>query len=233
MTNSVKRFGKSASISEVLSDHRNATWQGASHFLHTSVPITGSPRSVAKAMRGFCVLLNANDDAIDDLFNMIERWEELTGRPFFTSQYLLTETMAELKGKPTSRLTTSQARKFSDVPIDDAVLAKQAEAIIKERQMQFRDMPADLKSERFVRILLVLLIETLCEREVRLTSIGYAIDRPQTSVLRYLQQLGKHDLVTRSELASDGRVTLIKLTERGDKLARVLASRAIGPITKS
>lgn len=215
------------------SDRRRASdSQKQTFHKRTSIPskpsqITGSRHSIAKAVQGLTFLMNANDEAIDDLFNMLEHWTEITGRPFYTDQYLVSETKPAQFRDPPLRLAADRPSNVTGLQIDDRLLAKRAIAIIKERQLQFRDLPDSLRSEKYVRILLVLLVESFSGKDVRLTSIGYAIDRPQTSVLRYLQQLESHDLISRDELPSDGRVTLIRLTEKGDKLARSLVERAI------
>ena len=217
----------SKSAERIGSKVRGQTFSDRHPVRQDGFPLTGSRLTIAKAMLGLSCLMNANDDAIDDLLNMIENWEEVTGRPFYTNQYVLAETRAGESPEKAARLAVDRANELLDMHGTDRLLIKRAEAIIKERALQFRDMPPDLNSDEFVRIMLVLLIEASSGKGVRLTSIGYAIDRPQTSVMRYIQQLEEHGLISRGGLPSDGRVTLIKLTEKGDKLARVLVGRAI------
>ncbi|MEM7701523.1 MAG: winged helix DNA-binding protein [Pseudomonadota bacterium] len=187
--------------------------------------VTGSRTSIGKAVARISLLMNANDDAIDDLFEMIDNWEEITGRPFYTDSFVETRTTVEPVVIPASKPVEKRSYKPSVNP-DGSLLAQKAEAILRERNLQRANMPPGLESDEYVRILIVVLIEVLEGKEVPLTSIGYAIERPQTTVMRYLKILEKNCLIWRDTSDSDGRYTLIKLTEKGRDLAEALVSLA-------
>ena len=154
--------------------------------------------SKVKAIRSISQLMNANDDAINELLDLIDNWEALTGRP------LTPKKAAEAK------------------PNDDQSLVRKAKALIDERDWQYGAMPKELRHEPYVRILVILLIEMLAGKKVASKSVCIASGCPGTTALRYIHRLVEYGLVQRSACPSDGRVTYIELTSNGHELAEKL-----------
>lgn len=153
-----------------------------------------------RAFRSLSVFLCANDDTIEDLLNMIDNWEAITGKPFLTDSHVAEQPGAKLS------------------------LLQKAERLIHQRDWQYRMMPVELRQESYLRILVVLMIESLSGKKVASKSICIASGCPGTTALRYLDKLAAMGLVRRENCPTDGRVTHIVLTPEGYDLARTLVT---------
>jgi len=85
------------------------------------------------------------------------------------------------------------------------------------RRLRSQYFPTDLFSDPCWEMLLDLYDASLSEAEVTVTSLSAASGVPATTALRRMEELQRHDLITRREDKDDKRRTIIKLTDAGLK----------------
>ncbi|MEO0870518.1 MAG: hypothetical protein AAFY19_00965, partial [Pseudomonadota bacterium] len=87
---------------------------------------------------------------------------------------------------------------------------------------QYQVMPEALRNESYVRILMALFIDSMQKVRTSSKSACLASGCPNTTALRYLDNLAAAGLLFRINSESDKRVTEIDLTKQGLELARKL-----------
>ncbi|MEO0463331.1 MAG: hypothetical protein AAF127_09380 [Pseudomonadota bacterium] len=147
------------------------------------------------------VLLEANDDAVDELFLLIENMEKETGASILS----LDSECAN------DRLTLTYAERVT-----------QARYILDRRSKQLEVLPPSLRSDAIIRILLSLLIDGADKEGVSSKMACLASGRPLTSALRLLEKLEEEKLIERVTAEHDRRVTTIKLTLAGVEMVKDL-----------
>lgn len=85
------------------------------------------------------------------------------------------------------------------------------------RRLRNQYLPSDLFSDPCWEMLLDLYDAALANAEVTVTSLSAASGVPATTALRRIDELQRHDLITRVEHKDDKRRTIIRLTEAGVK----------------
>ena len=151
-----------------------------------------------RALRRLSLFLYANDGAVDDMLRFLDAWERQTGRSLIP-------------------------REESAPPQDpNDALSHKANRMLREREHQYKVMPEALRSEAYVRILLALFVDSVQKIKTSSKSACLASGCPNTTALRYLDNLAEAGLVVRISSASDKRVTEIALTKEGLELTRKL-----------
>ena len=112
--------------------------------------------------------------------------------------------------------------------VSDRKLAIIATSIYRARRRRLNYFDEALFAEPAWDMLLDLFANRALGRRVNITSLCLAADVPQSTGLRYIDQLEEHGLLERSNAPEDRRVTLVDLTALGYKQMRRYVVDGIG-----
>lgn len=112
----------------------------------------------------------------------------------------------------------------------DQVLAEKAAQIYKTRRQRDRRVGLGFFGEPAWDVLLDLFIHHVQDKPVSVTSACLASASPPTTGLRWLGVLEQANFVARAPDPDDGRVTLVRLTDKGLQILREVVGNYIAAV---
>lgn len=155
-------------------------------------------RDIFAAITKISIMIEANDGSVDDLFELIDSFN--MGQSS-AARY-------EQHGRALETLTETYGDRV-----------KKARYLLARRTQQLEALPAQLRTESVIRMLLTLMIECAEHGRVSSKSICIASGQPLTTALRLLDKLEDEGLISRASSKRDRRVTNVSLTNAGQTLA--------------